>query len=126
MFRRQHIHSIPIGSSVKRTIVQSRVGTSRNGARPASIPKRWHAISVNAKALSCVAAQDMRKKRFLSKEAPALPLEGCTKRASCPCTYKHHDDRRSKLRRDNEARILSNISKHGAERRTSRGRRSDD
>ena len=126
MFRRQHTHSMPISSSVKRTIGQSRTGTSSNSARPASIPKKWHAISVDAKAVSCVAAQDLRRKRFLSNEAPALPLEGCTKRATCPCTYRHHDDRRSKSRRESEAGISSNASKHGTERRTSRGRRSDD
>jgi hypothetical protein len=122
MFRRQHTHSMPISSSMKRVIGQS----GADSARPASIPKKWHAISIDSKALSCVMAQDLRKKRFLSKEAPALPLEGCTKRASCPCTYKHHDDRRSKERRDSEARISSSTSKQGPERRTSRGRRSDD
>jgi hypothetical protein len=102
------------------------MGTSNTRARPASIPKKWHAISVDARALSCMVAHDLRKKRFLSREAPALPLEGCTKRSSCPCTYKHHDDRRSKSRRDSEAGISSSTSKHGTERRTSRGRRSDD
>jgi hypothetical protein len=125
MFRRQHTHSMPISSSVKRLGGESRVGEIRNTARPANIPKKWHAISVEAKALSCVTAQDLRKKRFLSKEAPALPLEGCTKRASCSCTYRHHDDRRSKARRDSEARI-SKAGKSGIERRSSRGRRSDD
>jgi hypothetical protein len=126
MFRRQHTHAMPISASAKRIEGQSRIATSNHSARPASIPKKWHAISVDAKALSCMMAQDLRKKRFLSKEAPALPLEGCTKRSNCLCTYKHHDDRRSKSRRDSEAGISSNASGHGAERRTSRGRRSDD
>jgi hypothetical protein len=126
MFRRQHTHAMPFSTSAKRIAGQSRIATSSHSARPAHIPKKWHAISVDAKALSCMVAQDLRKKRFLSKEAPALPLEGCTKRSRCPCTYKHHDDRRSKSRRDSEAGISSNTSKHGTERRTSRGRRSGD
>ena len=125
MFRRQQT-SLPTGSGLKRIIGQSSVGTKSNGARPASIPKKWHAISIDAKALSCLPAQSLRKQRFLSKEAPTLPLEGCTKRASCPCTYRHHDDRRNKPRRDSGTSIASNSSTHGAERRGSRGRRSDD
>src|SRR5580692_11109194 len=127
MFRRQQTHAMPIGSSVKRVTALGRVGTSTNSARPANIPKKWHAISVEAKALSCMVAQDLRRKRFLSKEAPILPLEGCTKRATCPCTYRHHDDRRSKAtRRDGGSGISASASKHTTERRTSRGRRSDD
>jgi hypothetical protein len=127
MFRRQQTHSMPISSSVKRFMGQSATGASNSSARPASIPKKWHAISIEAKPLSCVAAQDLRKKRFLSNEAPALPLAGCTKRATCPCTYRHHDDRRSKAaRRDGGSGISASASKHGAERRSSRGRRSDD
>ena len=127
MFRRQHTHAMPIGSSIKRVTARSGVGTSSNSARPASIPKKWHAISIEAKPLSCVAAQDLRRKRFLSSEAPVLPLEGCAKRATCPCTYRHHDDRRSKAtRRDAGSGISASASKHGAERRSSRGRRSDD
>lgn len=119
-------HSMPISSSVKRIIGQSRVGADSNSARPANIPKRWHAISVQAKALSCAASHELRKKRFLSNEAPVLPLAECTKRASCPCTYKHQDDRRNKPRRDCGSGISPHVSKHGTERRTSRGRRSDD
>jgi hypothetical protein len=126
MFRRQHTQAMPTSSSTKRISGQPRIGAAHNSARPASIPKKWHAISVEAKVSSCMAAHDLRKRRFLSKEAPALPLQGCTKRAVCPCTYKHHDDRRSKSRRESDAGISSNASKHGTERRMSRGRRSDD
>jgi hypothetical protein len=126
MFRRQSSHSVPISSSVKRVVGQSRPGTSGSSARPANIPKKWHAISIDAKPLSCVVARDLKKKRFLSKEAPALPLEGCTKRASCPCTYRHHDDRRSQTRRDNEMGISATGNGQRTERRASPGRRSDD
>ncbi len=126
MFRRQNAHSVPSNSSLKRIIGQSGAGAGSSSARPASIPKKWHAISVESKALSCAASHELRKKRFLSKEAPILPLTECTKRASCPCTYKHHDDRRNKPRRGSGSGISPNVSKQAAERRTSRGRRSDD
>jgi hypothetical protein len=94
--------------------------------RPASIPKKWHAISVEAKSASCPQAHELRKKRFLSGEAPALPLQDCTKRAACPCTYKHHDDRRGKSRRSDGSGISSSAKAPSSERRASRGRRSDD
>jgi hypothetical protein len=85
-------------------------------------PQPWHAVSIDAKPLSCAAAQAIHKKRFLSKEAPVLPLESCKKGSRCPCTYKHHEDRRGGLRR-NEARLSS---KPVNERRLSRGRRQGD
>ena|ERR1700733_5376385 len=125
MFRRQHSHSAPIGSSVKRVVTPPVVQAERNYARPTGIPKQWHAISVEAKPLSCIEAHNLRKQRFLSKEAPKLPLRGCTKGAICPCTYKHHDDRRAKARRKESASV-SNSKTPASERRRSRGRRSDD
>jgi hypothetical protein len=125
MLRRQPPHSMPISSSVKRLAGQP-TPASRSSARPASIPKQWHAISIDAKASSCAAAQELRKKRFLSKEAPILPLANCSNPGSCPCTYKHHDDRRGKSRRGDGTGMTGNAKKHGDERRISRGRRSDD
>jgi hypothetical protein len=126
MFRRQQPHSMPISSSVKRLATAALFTTSRSAARPSHIPKQWHAISVEAKSSSCAVAQDLRKQRFLLKEAPKLPLQGCSKGASCLCTYKHHDDRRSKPRRKEGASVSSNGKAQGSERRTIRGRRSDD
>jgi len=42
---------------------------------------------------SCHTARALRGIRFLSDEAPRLPLTPCTAGASCPCSYKHHADR---------------------------------
>lgn len=112
--------------SVKRVATASMTALHQSRARATGIPKQWHAISVEAKPLSCAAAQDLRKKRFLSQEAPALPLEGCTKGANCPCTYKHHEDRRGKGRRKEESGMPSNAKSQSSERRISRGRRSED
>jgi hypothetical protein len=116
---------MPINSSLKRLVGEPAAPAAQGGARPANIPRKWHAISVDAKTSSCPIAHDLKKKRFLSKQAPLLPLEGCNKRSSCPCTYKHHDDRRSKSRRGGAA-ISSKANNHGSERRISRGRRSED
>jgi hypothetical protein len=40
--------------------------------------------------------------RFLSAEAPRLPLYGCSMPSTCGCAYKHHDDRRVRARRAEE------------------------
>jgi hypothetical protein len=118
---------MPISSSVKRVVGPALlVASNSKNTKPAAIPKHWHAVSVDAKPLSCVVAHDARKKRYLSKEAPTLPLEGCTKRGNCPCTYKHHEDRRGNQRRKEGAGISSSAGKHGSERRSSGGRRADD
>jgi hypothetical protein len=117
---------MPISSSVKRVVGSVLVAENSGRAMPAVVPKQWHAISIDAKPLSCMVAHDARNKRFLSKEPPSLPLAGCTKRASCPCTYKHHEDRRGKPRRKGAAGISSSATKPGDERRSSRGRRADD
>jgi hypothetical protein len=81
---------------------------------------------VDAKASSCAAAHDLRKKRFLSKEAPSLPLSECGNRSACECTYKHHEDRRGKQRRKGEQSFTSTQKIPKIDKRQSRGRRNDD
>ena len=46
----------------------------------------------------CSAAESMAGNRFLADEVPRLPLEDCD-RASCNCSYKLFDDRRTEPRR---------------------------
>ncbi len=52
---------------------------------------RFRAVSCSG---DCDAVRGIRGKRFLEREAPALPLPGCMK-SRCHCIYVHHDDRRS-------------------------------
>jgi hypothetical protein len=40
----------------------------------------------------------LRGQRFLSREAPQLPLKACD-REDCTCRYEHHQDRRKGFRR---------------------------
>src|SRR5258706_8214907 len=72
----------------------------------ASPPKRiqtvrqeWHAVSIVGKPGHCQAAEALRRKRFLSAEAPPLPLAECSSPGGCKCTYVHHSDRRVSVRR---------------------------
>ncbi len=88
---------------------------------------RWHAVSIVAGLGSCAAIGAVHQKRFLSIEAPALPLPDCSNRAYCHCRYVKHPDRRTTLRRmtDRGPGALSWWA-GPKDRRISNGRRSSD
>ena len=54
----------------------------------------FHAVSIAPGPEACEAAQVRAGKRFLSREAPRLPLAECGN-PECRCRYQHHDDRRA-------------------------------
>jgi len=60
--------------------------------------QRFHAVTIAAGPRACAAALTLRDQRFLSRDAPPLPLKGCAC-AKCECHYEHHDDRRKTGRR---------------------------
>lgn len=62
-------------------------------AEPVRPPSRWHAVCIQPVGKRCEAATALIGKRFLSKDAPRLPLRDCDQPA-CQCRYRHHDDRR--------------------------------
>jgi hypothetical protein len=82
---------------------------------------------VSKNSACCAAARALIAKRFLSAEAPRLPLADCAEAGSCPCAYKHHADRRAQPRRAVE---LGGLRRGRVvleqERRTLRGRRETD
>lgn len=88
------------------------------------ITNPWHAVSISATANACSCARKLSRARFLSKDAPALPLVGCSSR-KCDCHYRHHQDRRNELRRESD---VGASSRHWMrqERRSSAGRRVND
>ena len=71
-------------------------------AAPASGVKKpgntHHAVSIVTGPRCCDEARALRGQRFLSREAPPLPLKDCG-RADCTCRYEHYQDRRGGLRR---------------------------
>lgn len=87
---------------------------------------RWHAVSVAASGNGCAAARMLQRARFLSAEAPTLPLNGCGHPQSCRCFYKHHDDRRAQPRRREEITGLRANVRIAEERRHDRDRRQSD
>jgi hypothetical protein len=89
-------------------------------------PSPYHAVTVVPGARACAAAQALRDRRFLSRQAPPLPLPGCDS-GRCQCRYEHFDDRRKGLRRAHDLAV--SIDGHDdTERRdrSKRGRRKED
>lgn len=60
------------------------------------------AIKVPSEGTVCEAARALSGKRFLSDEAPKLPLQECDAE-QCECTYTHYADRRHENRRAGDA-----------------------
>jgi hypothetical protein len=74
---------------------------ARRPARPQGGTTRnpYHCVEIRSRGDACSAVRRMTGKRFLSAEAPPLPLAGCPLRA-CRCVYRHFDDRRQEDRRN--------------------------
>lgn len=89
-------------------------------------PTRWTAVSIHSTTGSCEPARTLKGQRFLSAEAPRLPLVECTQSARCACTYKKYPDRRAGPRREEDATGLRRAIEVGKDRRTKIGRRSTD
>lgn len=85
----------------------------------------YHAVEVRSSDGACDAARAIQGKRFLSTEAPLIPLPMC-KRSSCSCAYVHFDDRRSHQRRDVYARTANQIDQRLDDKRAGVGRRQSD
>jgi hypothetical protein len=85
--------------------------------------RRWHAITIVGRATACAAAQACKGKRFLSSEAPRLPLSGCDVQ-QCGCKYRHFEDRRGEPRRTDEK--IADSKRPSTNRRATRGRRATD
>ena len=74
--------------------------TARPAGRPtptsAQGPSPWHAVSIRGGDCGrCEAAKSLAGLRFLSGEAPALPLPDCDRPDACRCRYQKHSDRRT-------------------------------
>jgi hypothetical protein len=87
---------------------------------------RWNAVSVVPAAGGCEAARSLKGQRFLSADAPRLPLPQCSSPMTCQCVYKKYADRRAGPRREAEKTGLHRAMTSGQERRARRGRRSTD
>jgi hypothetical protein len=85
--------------------------------------KKWHAVAIVPKGLCCELVKSLRQSRFLSAQAPRLPLKECAMPSSCQCAYKHYDDRRSRARRSDELHGIRRGNWKSVERRVRADRR---
>jgi hypothetical protein len=101
----------------------------RSGRGGGGDPRRttpWHAVSIVTANSCCSAASSLRGVRFLSADAPRLPLSQCNFNVDCLCSYKHHSDRRAAPRRRDDLMGLRRRGYTANERRADFGRREDD
>ena len=87
------------------------------------ISNPWHAVSVAPGEHACALARGETEVRYLSKDAPQLPLKGC-ELTTCTCRYRHYEDRRTSRRR--AADLWSNGRVWAGQERRRSGRRSVD
>jgi hypothetical protein len=90
-----------------------------------TIGSRWSAVSVVPGKRSCPAVRGLTQRRYLSAEAPRLPVPECNA-DHCECRYKHHADRRAKVQRKRDREGMSPPYPAGERRSISRGRRESD
>lgn len=107
-----------------------RAGTRSGDATHIRVSNPWHAVGVSVGKPCCQASAAVRNVRYLSSEAPSLPLAECTQPKQCLCKFKHFSDRRRGPRRDVE-RFETKLSRpivsaSMTERRVTRGRRATD
>lgn len=74
--------------------VQSEVQNSGRAVQVHRVTNPYHAVSIKAGPNCEKTALQYGQLRYLSREAPVLPLPTCNSKA-CACRYLHHDDRRS-------------------------------
>lgn len=89
--------------------------------------KNFTAVSIVTPATCCLAVKEFAGRKLLAKDAPRLPLPGCSDPRQCKCRFQKHADRRGG---DEDRRLFTtqqrSIWYSGQQRRKSTGRRSDD
>jgi hypothetical protein len=81
-------------------LVRDEPFTANKASTPVAkkMTQTFHAVSIQPGRLCCHEARALQGQRFLSREAPTLPLRNCTCE-NCACLYQHYDDRRAGPRR---------------------------
>jgi hypothetical protein len=59
----------------------------------------FRAVEIAPSVISCTAAMQVTGRSYLLREAPRLPLMGCTMPTSCSCRFFKNADRRGSDRR---------------------------
>jgi hypothetical protein len=77
--------------------------SSKRRPYTAGIRHVFHGVAVKPSGdYRCSAVAAIEGQRFLSDEAPPLPLKNCEMPHACKCVYEHFNDRRTEGRRDSD------------------------
>ena len=100
------------------------------GKKPIAPAKRKYAgLAFVPDTHCCDAANAHNERRFLTSEAPNIPLAECSDPALCECKYRNIDDRRTRDDRRDIVGVLSKdmpVGDQRSNRRAGRDRRRDD
>jgi hypothetical protein len=84
---------------------------------PSKRRRFYYGVSVQPGPEACKDVEKIRSQRFLTTEAPKLPLPGCS-RSHCRCTVIPEDDRRAGFdRRGDSFAALGELNLHERKRR---------
>lgn len=108
---------------------RSRNGRNRERRTGFGAGNAFHAVSIQPEQEGCAVANAVKVQRFLSEDAPGLPLPDCSS-PDCHCKYVHYSDRRDGARdrrlTQGEASEESEFWSLRGERRLAVGRRQAD
>ncbi len=100
---------------------------ARFSAVSTKVNKLFHGVAVHPRDENCCSAvQTLNGKRFLSADAPVLPLTDCANPSGCRCVYERFDERRGSLRREADIGLPARTHAQVIEKRVGLGRRSTD
>jgi hypothetical protein len=113
-------------SWLHRKRVEAEVRVSDRPLQAHRVTNPYHAVSIKSGASCSQTELNYGLRRYLSQEAPLIPLPTCDTR-NCRCRYVHHEDRRDGFtRRRGDIWDLNARLSTGGDRRGSRGRRATD
>jgi hypothetical protein len=117
----------PMAYGERKSLLDVLLGRLGRPREPEAAPKQvrpFQAISIYCGTKTCPMARRFRDHRFLAKDAPQLPLAGCTLASACECRFLKHKDRRAERRRFVDFATLRRD--FAQERRQRAGRRETD
>jgi hypothetical protein len=85
----------------------------------------WNAVTISRGPQACQVARSCGTRRWLSSQAPRLPMPGCDAK-NCECRYRHFQDRRAKPRRQMDRDFIGRYFNGPEQRLGPRGRRESD
>jgi hypothetical protein len=117
--------SLPAGSLLTRLLARLR-GVPSVSTTPVTKARPYQAVAVFRGNPCCALARRFDEHRFLAKDAPSLPLSGCSMPQKCTCRFLKFKDRRDVTPRRLMEFGASALLFAGKERRGVRGRRVSD